>query len=401
MANIGRLRFKRADIDFQYEINRTRANHAPRFTKVGSFWTNNATDDGNGAIILCGGDLMCEPRMSEACCFDGEYDFRVCFKPLKPVFQDADLVVANLETIVSERFPYAHEKHRVDHHTGVRYHCNAPIAYLDALRYAGFDGFVLANNHNADGGYEGIVDTLASVDARGFMRTGMFFDENDQRVLLVEVNGIRLAILSYTEHINRGLDTELLTTKGRDVMLNLYSADKVVDDISMARSMGAEFVLVYIHMLGKEYSNEVRPRQRETALAIANAGADCIMGSHMHALQQYEQVKAADGRLVPIVHSLGNLITSDNTGSMTRRNVLYRLHLMRDKSGSVYIAGDSYIPLRTVEGTKSSSYISFPVQKEYRGNYASTLFEKAEADIAKEIGPMLQLAPGEDDFASA
>lgn len=387
-----RKRFRKSDIDYEHTIARVHGDPMQRsFYAEGGVWKQTRVKDTSSAVILCGGDLMCEPAMSEACFFDGEYDFRSCLKRLKPVLTDADLAIANLETIVSDAVPYAREKHRVNHRSGARYHCNAPAEYLDALRYAGFDGFVLANNHNADGGYDGIIDTLDNVDSRHFMRTGMFRNEEDPRVLHVELNGIRLAILSYTEHINRRLDQEILTEAGCSVMLNRFSEERARRDIAEARRGGAEFVLVYIHFLGNEYSHEIIEAQRRTAQCLADAGADCIVGTHMHAIQQYDSITAADGRRVPVMYSLGNLISSDATGDLiARRSVIYRICLKKE-DGRVGIADESYIPLRVVEGMMGSSFAVFPTQAKYRNNVLSKFFDEVQQTIAGEIGSKIKM----------
>lgn len=378
--------YKKSNIDFQYTINRKEESEV-RFLRDGRIWKQKNPGASGRAVILCAGDLMCEPAMSEAAFFDGEYHFKQCFKYIAPALRDSDLALANLETIVSERIPYAHEIHRVKHHTGVRYHCNAPVSYLDALRYAGFDGFAMANNHCADGGYEGLVDTIDNVDAYGFMRTGVFRDKEEDRSLIVDVNGIRVGILSYTEHINRNLDSEVFTEEGCEVMLNRFAEDKLKRDVQAARADGAEFILCYMHVLGKEYSHEVQPRQRECARRVANAGVDCIMGSHTHSIQEYEVIVAEDGRRVPVVHSLGNFVTSDETGMITRKSIIYKLVLQK-KNGQVSVADESYIPCRVLEDTLKSSYKVFPTQAKYRKDKPSKLMEDAQSEIAQLVGSL-------------
>lgn len=396
MQNLKRsLEFRKSDIDFEYEIQR-QTGTSPRYSKISDgHWVKINSDRSESAVLICGGDLMCEPGMSRACFFDGDYDFRPCFRFFRDVLKGSDLVLANLETIVSERFPYAHEKHRVNHHTGLRYHCNAPTQYLDALRYAGFDGFALANNHNADGGVLGVADTLENVDRRGFLRTGMFYDETDPRVLLIDVNGIRIALLSYTEHINRNLDRELFTEEGCRVMLNRYSPERAAADIHSAREQGAEFVLVYLHFLGEEYSNTVWNRQRQTARALAEAGADCVMRSHMHAIQEYDRISTRDGRCVPVIYSLGNLITSDATkNGIARRSVLYKVRLKKSGQG-VQIASEAYIPLKVMEGSRSCSFAIFPTQTQYRTASCAACLGRAQERIQQEIGCKIRLDNGE------
>ena len=324
---------------------------------------------------------MCEPAMSEAVYFNGKYCFEACFKYIKPVLAESDFAIANLKTMVSEKAPYAHEIHHIEG----RYHCNAPVQYLAALKYAGFDAFALANNHNADVGIEGLLETLDHIDKCGFMRTGMFADAEEKRYLLADINGIRLAVLSYTMHISSDLDKEFFTQEGCEILLNRYEEEKVKQDVTAAKRAGAEFILCYMYFLGKEYSHEVTDSKRTIALQLANAGIDCIMGSHSHSLQHYDIISAEDGRMVPIIYSLGNFITSDNTSMITRYNVIYKLEL-RKKAGKVEICNESYIPCRIVEHILKSGFVVFPTQKKWHNDFSSKLLDEAQEKISSVIG---------------
>lgn len=384
---------KKSEIDYGYTIKRVKPSRESRFVKDGNYYKNKNIKSLGSAEIICAGDLMCEPAMSEASYFDGEYDFRTCFKYIAPVLKKADLVLGNLETMVTELVPYAHEIHRVKHHFRDRYHCNAPVSYLDALKFAGFDGFVMANNHSIDGGYDGLIDTIDNVDKNGFMRTGVFKNKDEARILLVEVNGIKIGVLSYTEHINRDLDKDILTRCGYETMMNRFDVEKLRKDVKQARLEGAEFILCYIHFNGKEYSHDVIQSQRNTAQAIADAGVDCIMGSHTHSIQPYDAIISKDGRRVPVIYSLGNFITSDNTSMITRKSVLYKLVLKKSGQG-VVIERESYVPCRVVEDTLRSGFKVFPTQQKYRGNRNSQLLDQAQEEISEVIGTI----PIDDEF---
>ena len=106
----------------------------------------------------------------------------------------------------------------------------------------------------------------------------------------------------------------------------------------------------------------------------------------MHAIQEYDVITSADGRRVPVIYSLGNLISSDGTGDLiARRSVLYRLVLGRENE-KVIIKKENYIPLRVVEGMLSSSFIVFPTLHQFRGKGNYAFFEKAQQQIINEIG---------------
>lgn len=389
--------YEAESIDFpSIERNNLNNTNSSRYELQNDIWkkiNTKKTGENNFATIMCAGDLMCEPAMSEAVFFDGKYVFESCFKYVKPVFAESDFAIANLETMVTEVAPYAHEIHRIDG----RYHCNAPVQYLQALRYAGFDAFALANNHNADVGVKGLYDTLTNIDSYGFMRTGMFQNADEKRFLLADVNGIRLAVLSYTLHINRDLDQKVFTAEGCEVLLNRYEEHKVKKDVLDAKQAGAEFIICYIHFIGKEYSHEVTERQKMVAKTLAESGIDCIMGSHTHSLQHYERINTSDGRSVPVVYSLGNFMTSDSTSMITRYNIIYKLELKKE-GGIVSIANDSYIPCRIVEHTLRSGFVSFPTQSKWRQERPSKLLEEAQAKIISIMGDAISIDTEKDEF---
>ncbi len=349
----------------------------------GCYYLKNAAKS-NKAVIMCAGDLMCEPAMSKAMMCNGKYFFERGFEEVRNVFMQSDFAMANLETTVTSKVPYAHETHRIEG----RYHCNAPVEYLDGLRYAGFDAFAQANNHNADAGAEGILDTVKNVEEKGFMHTGLFTGEDDERFLLVDINGIKAAFLSYTEHINRDLDKRILNKLGQRVLVNRYSPEKLKRDVQAARSGGAEFILCYIHFNSKEYSHTVIDRQKNTAKEMAEAGVDCIMGSHAHALQPYDEIYTESGKRVPVVYSLGNFITSDNTSMITRKSIIYVAELEKE-DGKVVIKQESCIPCRTVEGMRKLSYIVWPTPPEWTDNVERAILKQAEEEILSVMGPKL------------
>lgn len=361
-----------------------------RYELIDGVWKQKTPGTPGKALIMCAGDIMCEPVMSEAYYFDGQYFFHPMFKQVKPVFESSDLCFANLETQVSDNFPSAHEMHYVKAGDRWTYNCNAPSAYLKALRYAGFDGFAMANNHACDLGYDGVVDTVTNVRNAEFMCTGSFLEKTDQRAIHAEVNGIRVAMLSYTEFINGGRDYERLSEEGVRVMMNHYSPEVVKKDVDAARADGAEFVIVYCHFHGIEYSTHILDITRKSAQEIADCGADCIMGSHMHAIQGYEVLTSADGRRVPVVYSLSNFISSD-FHETTMDNLIYCLELEK-KDGKVTIADESYIPCHTVEMFQRSGYVIYPLTAKVEWpEYDHQVFWNSKNRIANIVGKQLKI----------
>ena len=67
--------------------------------------------------------------------------------------------------------------------------------------------------------------------------------------------------------------------------------------------------IMYIHW-GTEYELLHNAFQAGVGQWLADLGIDLIIGSHSHVVQDYEVVTAKDGRRVPILYGLGNLISN-------------------------------------------------------------------------------------------
>lgn len=305
------------------------------------------------ALISCVGDMLAEEKLYKSHLIGGRTDFHDVFAFVRPYFAASDLTVGNLETMLCAAAPYTGEQYKVDG----KYHCNAPQSFLDAVRQAGFDFLMLANNHNLDCGAAGIRETLNRIDDAGLMRTGLFAGPAERRFALVEVNGIRLALLSWSTWYNR--NETRLTDEGRRALLNEYAPDRAASDIAAARAAGAEFVLTHIHWgVDAEYKTEPSASMRRMAQELADAGADYIVGSHTHSVQPHDLITARDGRIVPVAWSMGNFVTSELM-SVSRSTGILQIELTR-QNGKVRVTGETFIPCYIPDSACGLSYPVLP-----------------------------------------
>lgn len=305
------------------------------------------------ALISCVGDMLAEEKLYKSHLIGGRTDFHDVFTFVRPYFAASDLTVGNLETMLCAAAPYTGEQYKVDG----KYHCNAPQSFLDAVRQAGFDFLMLANNHNLDCGAAGIRETLNRIDDAGLMRTGLFAGPAERRFALVEVNGIRLALLSWSTWYNR--NETRLTDEGRRALLNEYAPARAASDIAAARAAGAEFVLTYIHWgVDAEYKTEPSASMRRMAQELADAGADYIVGSHTHSVQPHDLITACDGRIVPVAWSMGNFVTSELM-SVSRSTGILQIELTR-QNGKVRVTGETFIPCYIPDSACGLSYPVLP-----------------------------------------
>ena len=114
------------------------------------------------------GDLMCHlPQTNNAKLPNGEYDFNPSFEYIKPYLQDADITIGNLETtFAGTTQPYAGYPA-----------FNSPDAYCKAIKEAGFDFLVTANNHSMDTREDGLLRTIDVIKKNGLGYAGTYLNQ--------------------------------------------------------------------------------------------------------------------------------------------------------------------------------------------------------------------------------
>lgn len=266
--------------------------------------------------VLAVGDLLCLNAQLSCARSGGEYQFDYCFKEIKDKISAADLAIGNLETLVAEDYPVTGpvptkeiivtpEDGTEPYPTTTRAgntKINAPESFLSAVVNCGFDVLTNANNHIYDHKSKGIIQTIEKLDKYNVHYTGAYVTEEDKKPLIVDVKGIKIAILAYTDILN------CKPGKSDAFMIDRYDDELVANDIAQAKQDGADFTIVCVHW-GTEHTHRPNRGQRKKAEFIANGGADLILGSHSHCTQPFEYIETDRGN-VPVIYSLGNFISS-------------------------------------------------------------------------------------------
>ena len=109
--------------------------------------------------LLFVGDLMQhQAQIDAARTPDGKYDYSSCFALVKEQISHADIAIGNLEVTLGGK-PYR------GYPT-----FSAPDEYLQAIKDAGFDVLLTANNHCLDRGKKGLERTIAQIDSHSLCR---------------------------------------------------------------------------------------------------------------------------------------------------------------------------------------------------------------------------------------
>ena len=246
--------------------------------------------------IIFAGDLMGHtPQHKAARTADSSYDYSPCFRFVKDYVQSADLAILNLEVTLAGP-PY----------TGYP-QFSSPRELALAAKEAGFDIMTTANNHCMDRGRAGLERTLRVLDTLGIPHLGTYRDRaqhDDEHPLIVERNGLRLALLTYT-----------YGTNGIDVVppnvVNFIDTAEMARDLAVAREKDVDFVIPLIHW-GIEYAVKANAEQEATARWLLDHGCDAVIGGHPHVVQNFTLDAIPDNDRYPelVVYSMGNLVSN-------------------------------------------------------------------------------------------
>lgn len=253
------------------------------------------------------GDIMFHmPQVRYARNPDDTYDFSEFFSEVKDFIQDSDLSIGNFESTTNPNrklsgFPAF----------------NTPTDVFSSLKDAGFDILSTMNNHSLDTGIEGVISTIDAMESAGIKQFGTK-KPGEKGYEIVELKGIKLGILGYTESLN-GLDY-ILDTEEKKSMVNLLIEENVKSDIEKLKELGCDFIIIYPHW-GYEYHSNQNSKQMEFAHKMLEWGGDLVIGNHPHVVQPTEIYKTSDGRDGFIAYSCGNFISNQRKETMVMEGI--------------------------------------------------------------------------------
>lgn len=304
--------------------------------------------------LLFAGDIMGHaPQIQSAeVVKHKKYNYAPCFQYLKPVLEQADIAIGNLELTLPGKPPY----------TGYPMF-RSPDDLAGALKDAGFDMLVTANNHSNDAHALGVTHTIDVLRDKGFLQTGTFKNQRDRDAfypLMVYKNGFKIAFVNYTYDTN-GVPTQSPT------VVNLIDTVQMLADLREAVARKPHYIIAIMHW-GIEYQLTENKDQQRLARFLVRNGADMVIGMHPHVVQpvKNERVKMPDGstKEAIVVYSLGNFISNQQQPN-TDGGILFQVDLLKKKgSPEIRIGKQGIIPVwryihKPAQG--KSTYYALPV----------------------------------------
>jgi poly-gamma-glutamate synthesis protein (capsule biosynthesis protein) len=204
-------------------------------------------------------------------------DPETALKPVAPQLTAADLAIVNLETSIGTR----------GRPEPKRFTFQAPPEAFDALAAAGVDVATMANNHGMDFGAGGLSDTLAAIAAEPPIKVIGIGSNADEAFApaVVDVRGTKVAVIGAHSADDPTADPTAHWAADGDTPGVAVAQDptRLVQAVKTAGET-ADVVVVFMHW-GIQGDRCPSRSQATTARALADAGADIVVGSHAHVVQ--------------------------------------------------------------------------------------------------------------------
>ena len=160
------------------------------------------------------------------------------------------------------------------------------------LQRAGFDLVSLANNHALDCGREGLRSTISALNSAGIQVVGAGSTiEAAENSLVTNIHGVKLAFLSVNAVDDAGEFTN--GDKLPNMEIARLDGNRIIKSIEAANSK-ADVVFLLVHW-GDEYMPKSGALQQEAAKRYLDSGADVVIGSHPHVIQELQIADGKDG----------------------------------------------------------------------------------------------------------
>lgn len=290
------------------------------------------------------GDIMCHNSQYIDAFSGSTYDFSYVFSDIKHYIDNADIAIGNLETT------FAGAARGYSNYPTF----NTPEQLAQNLKDFGIDVVSTANNHCMDTGYKGLVSTLDYLDSAGISHTGTSRTQEEQNTVLIkDINGIKIAFLSFTYGTNG-----IPVSSERAYSVNLISDELILNQLQLAKAQNPDLICVSMHW-GIEYQNTQNKEQERLADLLFQNGTDIILGSHPHVLQPMEKrtITLEDGSTKDgfVIYSLGNFM-SGQTKERTRNSIILNIELTKNgETDKISIGNISYIPIYMYKNTSKTT----------------------------------------------
>lgn len=278
-----------------------------------------------GKVTICSvGDLMiCDSPLYAGVGVGSKYSGikGKLFSNCKEVFDSADIVIGDFETVVYEPVDKSLDETQM--------YC--PEEVVQELCDACFSVLNLANNHCMQHGVESFENTRRTCERYGIQPIGI----RDEEPYIMETNGVKLAFLSLCIHLE-WYEPDYICYENR--------IERILKTVQEQRVNDQNLIIVVIAHWGDEFATYPSNAQIALAHKLVDYGANIILGHHSHVYQGIEEYN--DGI---IAYGQGNFI-SDMVPEMGRQTGIMRVEIDNEAGKKInykllpYEIKNDYIP---------------------------------------------------------
>lgn len=249
------------------------------------------------SVIAVGDNYYQDQLLQSGQSESGTWNYDSVYTNIQSEIQAADVAMISQDSVFTS-----------DHDSVSTYPFAVPTEVGDAIVNAGFDVVASASDTINDFGADMITQTLDywNTSHPDISVLGIHGSQEDaDTVNVIEVNGIRIALLNYTF----GLDNA--AAGGQEYMIDVFDRDSVSSAIQKAQEE-SDCIILFAHW-GNENESTPSEYQKQWATFLMEQGVDVVIGSHPHVLQPYGRMSDDSGNEMVIFYSLGNFVTGQET----------------------------------------------------------------------------------------
>ncbi len=221
------------------------------------------------------------------------------------------------------------------------------------LKAAGFNTAACGFSKAWDKQEDGIAATGKLLEENGIHPVGISTKEHPDPGRTAEFNGIRVALLQYTDTIPAAARKKMVKS-GQENLIPEADPERIAADTEKARRQGCELVIVLLNWgkPGKAPDKNMRAKAQQ----IADAGADLIIGCGSRIVSGADMLTSGDGkRQVLCVWSLGTVLGGNRSSISRIAGMLLQVTVCQE-NGKTEIRDACYIPVYTWKYRQDSRY---------------------------------------------
>ena len=298
------------------------------------------TGDGTTVRIRAIGDILLHDFVYNTVRSANGYNFNSMLEPVKRYIENADITIANMETIV------AGEQIGL----GTYPLFNAPAEILDTLKYVGVDIVNNTSNHTMDMGGEGALLSIQQLKKHGMPYVGSYESWNDYNTpRILEANGIKVGFLAYTYGLN-GLELP----EGQEYLATLIDTELIPLEIKALKEKVD--VSVVIIQNGEEYLTLPTENQLMIHGIARDAGANFVLGGHPHVMEPFIYYNESQAG----IFSHGNFLTGQYEPA-TKVGGITEFTFRKLSSGQVVLDSMRFMPTYNIGLPEFDTYSVVPL----------------------------------------